>query len=214
MNFLRAQTFLRTGKSAMATTWLLGLAAVLLLGFPIPFVCCQPVEKKDKLSKVAQDDKKTIAEEMAEAEQARADYAKFHPLGLDQRLHARLTIIEKKPKLAELLPRMAAATGLKFTLADNIKHHNPDLGEFNLRNVRVYSFMEIIARNDIDDGHWEKTADGYRLEGGTHTPLPPRALMPQSKSGWIWFASVLALALVASGAFVLYRRRGKRAQAN
>lgn len=101
------------------------------------------------------------------------DFAKYHPLGLDEDLHARLTVVEMRPKLADLLGRMGTATGLKFTLADDLAHHDPDLGCLQLTNTRAYSFMEIIAERGLDNGKWEKVEGGYRLTGVSHTPKPP-----------------------------------------
>ena len=93
---------------------------------------------------------------------------------------------------------------MKFTLADNLAHHDPKLGGVKFVNTRAFAVMELIARNDIENGRWEKTEDGYRLEGGSHTPLPPR------KFNWIWPALAGAVMCTAVGGFVLYRRRGKK----
>jgi hypothetical protein len=112
-----------------------------------------------------------------------------------------------RPKLRDILGRMGAATGSKFTLADNVAHHDPDLGHFNLTDTPVFSFMEIIAERGIDNGRWEKIDGGYRLTGTSHTPLPP------SRFRWAWLALALAIALAASGAFILYRRRIKKTPA-
>jgi hypothetical protein len=150
---------------------------------------------------------KAVAEKIVKAEKAWADFAKYHPLGLDKKLHKQLTVVEMRPKLRDLLARLDAASGLKFTLADSVAHHEPDLGSFQLEETRVYSFMEIIAERGIDNGRWEKIDGGYRLTGTSRTPLPP------SRFRWAWLALPLALALAASGAFILYRRRGKKTAA-
>ena len=136
---------------------------------------------------------------------ATADFATHHPLGLDEKLHVRVTVIEKGPKVSNALPRLVEATGLRFTLADNLSHHDPILGYSLPKDTRAYSIMEIIAGANLDNGRWEKTEDGYRLEGGSPTPLPPR------KFNWFWPALAVAVMCTVVGGFVLYRRRGKKA---
>jgi len=157
----------------------------------------------------AQAEKKAFEEAQAKGVKAYADFIKFHPLGLDVKLHARLTVVERRPKLADLLGRLSAATGLNFSLADNLTYHDPDLGHIDLKNMGAYSFMEIIAKSDLGDGRWEKTNDGYRLEGVSRALRPPARPFP-----WAWAAVVVAITLLAAGAFVIYRRRGKKATTN
>jgi hypothetical protein len=158
-------------------------------------------------SEKAKADKKAYEDQIAKAAKAREDFAKYHPLGIDEKLHARLTVVEMRPKLRDLLGRLSAASGLKFTLGDNVAHHDPDLGSFQLKDTRIYSFMEIIAERGIDNGRWEKIEGGYRLTGISHTPLPP------SRFRWAWLAIPLGVVRAASGAFILYRRRGKKTAA-
>lgn len=128
-----------------------------------------------------------------------AVFARLHPLGLDMRLRARLTVVENEAKLDDVLARLRAATGLTLTLADNLTGHNPDLGQLQMTDTFAYSFMEILAERDLENGRWEKTADGYRLEGNsTHFVAPP----PTSTVGW-WLAAVGLVLLIAATLFVV-----------
>jgi hypothetical protein len=81
-------------------------------------------------------------------------------------------------------------------------------------NVPAWVLMESLALNQVADGKWEKAGDGYVLHGkqmdftGPPPPGTAAAFMPP----WAWVAICLA-ALMAAGAFVIFRRRGKKAPA-
>jgi hypothetical protein len=165
----------------------------------------RPGSEKAKAAKKAYD------EAVAKHAKAQADLAKFHPLSLDPKLRALLSVVEKHPKLADILIRLGACTGLNFTLADNLTQHDPDLGEWTLPNVPAYSIMEIITDKQLDNGHWEKTPDGYRLTGVSKA-LPavstaPPDLGPANRT-WLLYtaAGLVLLLLLLSGAY--YVRRG------
>jgi hypothetical protein len=136
-----------------------------------------------------------------------SDLAQFHPLALDAKLHVRISVVASKPKLDDVLGRLAAATGLSLSVCDGLAHHDPDLGHLDLKDTRVFSFMEMIAERGIDNGRWEKIDGGYRLTGISRTPQPP------SRFRWAWLAIPLAFGLTASGAFILYRRRRRKTAA-
>lgn len=170
----------------------------------------QSIEKSPQVDRQQKKgaNEKAIDAQLAKAAKARADFSELHPLGLDEKLLVRLTVIEKYPRVSNVLPRLAEATGLKFTLADNLSHHDPVLGHSLPKDTRAYSILEIIAECDLADGHWEKTEDGYRLEGGSLTPPP---LLPPRKFGWFWPAFAISVMFIAVGGIVIYRRRGKTA---
>jgi hypothetical protein len=144
-------------------------------------------------------------EQIAKAHKAVADFAKFHPLGADTKLRSRLAVVEKHPKLKDMLGRLATCTGLSFSVADNLTHHDPDLGYIDLKNTTAYAIMEIIAERDLDNGRWEKIDGCYRLEGVS------RILPPPSRFPWLWTAIGLSAALAPAAAFTIYRRRRKPA---
>jgi len=150
--------------------------------------------------------RKVFEEKAAVAAQARDDFAKYHPLGLDLRVRARVTVVEREPKLADLLARLAKATGVELTLASNILYHSPDLGAITLRDVGAYTIMELVASADLDGGRWEKTDTGYRLEGVSRALRPP-----PSRFGWGWAVMGGVTTLTAAGALVMWRRRCKTA---
>jgi hypothetical protein len=119
---------------------------------------------------------------------------------------------EEKPKLAYVLERLRASTGLRFVVADNLAHHDPDLDDLHRKNELAYTYMEILAKRGLDDGRWEKIEGGYCLEGESWTPRPA----PPRSFAWAWVTGGLLLTLTAAGggAFVIYRRRGKQLAAN
>jgi hypothetical protein len=135
------------------------------------------------------------------------DWKKFTelvPLGKDGRLHTRLTIVERDPELHDVLNRLGAATKLTFVLADNLADHDPDLGAMSLKNVHAFSFMELIAMRDLQNGRWTQIDGGYRLEGVSKRLRPPP---PPKPFPWGWVAMAIT-AIVAGGvAIVLYGRR-------
>jgi len=84
--------------------------------------------------------------------------------------------------------------------------------------------MEHLAKVEIEKASWEKTATGYRLSGTSKVPpgrelatsddppAPPATTAPK-RFAWEWLAVALGVAFVASGAFILYRRRTKKTPA-
>jgi len=158
----------------------------------------------------AQDEKnKRVEDARAKAAKVREDYAKWHPLGLDPKLHAKVSVVGKDPNVFEILNRVSAATGYKMTVADNLKYHDPKYGMFQMNNAFAYSFMEIIASKHIIDGRWVKTADGYQLEGESRElNLPPT---PPSSSRWVWAVVSVIVVLMTASAFIVYRRRTAKA---
>ncbi|HWP85238.1 MAG TPA: hypothetical protein VNN17_08610, partial [Terriglobia bacterium] len=90
----------------------------------------------------------------------------------DRRLHVKLAIQARNPPLSSLLSMLSRETGLKFTVAENLADHSPNLGHFQVTSAYAWAVMDFIALKDLKDGRWEKTATGYRLTG---TSLVPRA---------------------------------------
>ena len=149
--------------------------------------------------------------EIAEAEKARANFAKKHPLGLDLRLRKTFDV-KKCAGFGQLMEQMREATGLDFTLADELKHHDPVLGFVDQHNAPAYWVMEGILLYDLHEGRWVKTDDGYRLEGISRTLQPPPT--PRTYT-WAWATGAAMLTLAAAGgAFVIYRRRSKQPAAS
>ncbi len=144
-----------------------------------PKVVISPELAKEQTAK-----RKVIEAAAIKTAQAVGDFAKYHPLGLDPKLRAPLTIVEKNPKLLSLLDRLGACTGLDFTLADNLTYHDPVMGHFQLKNTFAYSLMEIIAQRDLDDGRWEKIDGGYRLEGTSKALRRPPPGFPWQRVAW------------------------------
>lgn len=144
-------------------------------------------------------------EAKAKASKAAADFAKYHPLWLDPKLRAPLTLVEKTPKLPSLLEGLRACTGLDFTLADNLTYHDPVIGHFQSKHTFAYTIMEIIAKRELDNGRWEKTDTGYRLEGTSQALKPPPPGFP-----WLRVGLGLLPMVVIAGMIVWWERRRKK----
>jgi prepilin-type N-terminal cleavage/methylation domain-containing protein len=133
-------------------------------------------------------------------------FVKAHPLGRDVKLHSPVLCADENPTLSTLLDRLREKTGLQFTVAENLIYHEPELADLHRKHELVYTYMEILATRDLDNGRWEKTDGGYRLEGNS------RALRPPPRNyGWVWIAGsalLLCVALAGGGAFFVFRRRG------
>ncbi|MCI0684849.1 MAG: hypothetical protein L0Y71_22355, partial [Gemmataceae bacterium] len=104
-----------------------------------------------------------------------ADSGAKMPLRRDSRLAVRLNIFAEDPPVGEILDELRTATTLDLVLADDLTRHDPRLGELVMRNAPAFSFMEMIAERDLENGRWVKTDTGYRLEGVSKRlrPLPP-----------------------------------------
>ncbi|MBI1832704.1 MAG: hypothetical protein HYR84_14785 [Planctomycetes bacterium] len=130
-----------------------------------------------------------------------ADFAKAHPLSVDAKLKAGIQV-QKGATLAELLQQMRDATGLNFTLAANLTYHDPALGFVHQPKAPVFWVMEGILLYDLDDGHWVKTEEGYRLEGVS------RALRaPPSTFRWEWAVGLFVVVGIATISVFLWHRR-------
>lgn len=133
----------------------------------------------------------------------RQETLKRFPLRRDARLIATLTLTADDPKLRELLSHLGEATGLTFTLADNLVHHDPRFGNLALPAAPACIVMEMIVEKDLVDGRWEMTDTGYRLEG-----VSTRLSAGASILNWLLLA--LALGLITAALYLLL---GKRASA-
>jgi hypothetical protein len=81
----------------------------------------------------------------------------------DPKLQAKVTIVEVNLELSRVFERLQQATGVRFSLAAHIENHRPKLGGFAFRDTQVWVIMDLVARVDLEEGRWERAADGYRL---------------------------------------------------
>lgn len=84
------------------------------------------------------------------------------------------------PKLPDLLERFQQATGLSFTLDDNLALQEPAHGSVQFKSAPVFSVLEMIATVHLLNGRWVKCADGYQLQADVsqrqrEAPAPSRA---------------------------------------
>jgi hypothetical protein len=161
-----------------------------------------PVVVEKKLAK----DRKSLEERLAKAKAEREEFAKLHPLAGDRKLHARLSIVDKSPKLAHVLAQLSVASGRTLTLSDHLSSHEPELGVLEIADARVYAIMELIAARELKDGKWEQSPDGYRLTGTSLAlpKTPDKASTPGSS--WPWLIYTALAGVVSAGAYWVVRR--------
>jgi hypothetical protein len=96
----------------------------------------------------------------------------------DSRLQVSLHLEAEHPKLAHILARLHDATGLDIAVAENLQDHDPDFGYVQPSKQGYYAWqiMEMVAKQDLPNGYWEKTERGYRLVAPSlvaNLPTPP-----------------------------------------
>ncbi len=140
-----------------------------------------------------------------------------------------------RPTVAHILEKVNKATGIELALASNLTAHAPDLGYINPNKDGHFAFhlLEMLAKVEIKNARWEKTASGYRLEGDSIAPAgrnlvmgnptpnavkpkakppeveTPPAVVPEQPSTWL-LVSGIVLGLVAAGLvtwFVMSKRK-------
>jgi hypothetical protein len=92
-----------------------------------------------------------------------------HPLRRDDRLRAMVQVDLGNPNLADLFERIKIASGVELELSPELSGHAPKLGYIG--SGACYNLMELMATKDIENGRWDKTATGYRLQGVSKTPV-------------------------------------------
>lgn len=159
--------------------------------------------------------KKIIAADKAAAKKAKSALKNIDmSLRQDGRLHASLSFQEKNIRLSNVLNELTEATGLTFTLADNLANHDPELGSWQLPSVAAWAVMETLTKRQLQNGHWQKTATGYQLVG---TSTVPAAATPPQPSFWSHTLTliVLAIAAIAFAAlcgFAIFRKSARTTQ--
>lgn len=159
------------------------------------------------------------AQYRAKHERARAAAAKRRelaarfPLRLDSRLRKKLTLIDTDPPLSMVLHDLNDATGLTFTLAENLADHDPKFGSVKFSNAYAWSIMEMIAYHQLQNGRWQKTATGYRLVGISTVPV---AATPPAPSFWghtltLIMLAIAAVVFAALCGFAIYRKSSRPA---
>jgi hypothetical protein len=163
---------------------------------------------------------KTFAEDIEEKNKKIRD---ARPLLQDKRLHAIVHVEPERPSVAHVLRRLKEATGLDMEIDPELEKHVPDLGYISpsAKGYPAWQLMEHLAKIEIENPRWEKTAAGYRLSGVSKVP-PGRQLVtsddqppPPPRRPFPWLpTSGVAVALIVTGlgvGFVVRRRRAKTA---
>src|SRR5437870_2782161 len=84
-------------------------------------------------------------------------------LHADPKLHRNLRIVDRNPTLESLFAKLETATKFKLTLDEKLTGHQPKFGRLQVYEAEAWSVMAMIAKVGLQDGRWEKTAEGYRL---------------------------------------------------
>jgi hypothetical protein len=135
----------------------------------------------------------------------------LHALYQDSRLRATLSVVQVDPPLPELFQKLEEATGLKFSLANEVANHAPKYGSVQFPKIKAVSLMKWMAETQLEEGRWEKTDTGYHLTAAASLSPAPA---PPSGKGHPWAIAVLFLViplLVIGGWFIWRARRAKKA---
>jgi hypothetical protein len=97
---------------------------------------------------------------------------------------------------------------MKITLDSSLADHKPDLGYIQPtpKGWSTRAVMSIIEKAQLENGFWEKTANGYRLTGKSLAPPSPVAAEAGGTSLGIWLAGV-GIIIVATGAGAFFYKR-------
>jgi len=127
-------------------------------------------------------------------------------LGSDTRLHAKLDVLIDDPSLGDLLTRIQQATGVNLIAEDVVLQHRPPVGRISFRGVTAHWFMDYLARKGLNEGHWEKTENGYRLVGTVGSEVQPA---PSSvwKNPWLIGGILVGMAVLVIGGIVFLKGR-------
>ncbi len=125
----------------------------------------------------------------------------------DEQLQAALNVEADHPKLSHIIVRLREATGLDIEVSSGLAHHDPDFGHVqpSKKGYRAWQLMEMIARRDLQIGHWEKTPGGYRLVGMSVAPVVQPLPDDGHLLGWL-----LAVCFGLLGFLFVLVRKGKR----
>lgn len=87
------------------------------------------------------------------------------PLSLrrDARLAAEVSIVATEIRLTEVLKPLQNATGLALSIDPVLRAHDPVFEHIQIKKGPAWAVMEMTARKHLEDGHWIKVPDGYRL---------------------------------------------------
>lgn len=130
----------------------------------------------------------------------------------DARLQVFLNVEPEHPTLSQIIARLHEATGLDLTIAENLRHHQPDYGHIqpSTPGYRAWQIMEMVSKRKLEDGHWEKTDQGYRLVGTSLLPDPKvvENVSPSTRRWWV-IAALLVLLVAFSAVATLRIRRSR-----
>ena len=182
-------------------------------------------------AKVSQLAKRTDAEKKQLGETVKSEEKKIpdNPPRQDKRLFVLVKIESTRPSMEHVLQRIKEASGVHVEAVSALAGHAPDLGYIEA-GVDAIQLMGLLAKIEIQNAHWEKTATGYRLRGISTVPQgrvlvtpglkaappaakvsppddPPSEPTPRSFPWFVTLGSVLALCAIATIAVVLIRRR-------
>jgi hypothetical protein len=102
---------------------------------------------------------------MAPEHEKAAEILASRKLHNDPELRASINMDGLNPQLQMILDSLEDSTGLKFTVADNLKTHYPRFGSVQLKNAPAYVAMELIAKHQLENGRWTRVKEGYHLSG-------------------------------------------------
>lgn len=119
----------------------------------------------------------------------------------DPRLATTLSVVAVDVALQEIVNRVQGATGVPLGLDPALERHDPQFGDWQLRDMPAWRFMDIVSQVQLVDGRWVKDGDGYRLIARAslrEKSQPPTITLRQALT-----ASMIVLGLIALCLFLV-----------
>jgi hypothetical protein len=119
------------------------------------------------------------------------------------------------PTVVEVLALLHKATGVRLSPAEQMDRQDACFGSVTAIEVPAWKVMEQLALNQVIDGKWEKSGDGYVLhgrprnwrQGGGAEELEPKS--PEPIKWWIFAIPAVAVLFVAGGLYLIRSRASK-----
>lgn len=121
-----------------------------------------------------------------------ADYSTSHSipnLRRDSRLFVgAMTMQYARPTTEDLLAHVRSTTNLSLTIDERLSKHPPDYGTWDLKAIKPWTVMELLAHRQSIPARWNKIGDGYELV--------PAASFGKDSFFWISGAALMVIVML------------------
>jgi hypothetical protein len=100
----------------------------------------------------------------------------------DDRLNAKVTIVQDNPTAQQLFDVIQKATGVHLTVDSVLRDYEAPFGSVHLRNCPCWTVMKFIASQGFHNAQWERAGDDYQLKPYGELPPKPPKKPPRAKT--------------------------------